>query len=130
MSAANDSSTGDLPQSASTALALRRRWWYLLPAVFVTYSLAYLDRANYGFGAAAGLADTLHITARQTSLLGALFFGGYFAFQLPGATLAKRVSASRLVFVSLVAWGLMAAATGMVRTFWLLCVIPLTLRID
>ncbi|GAA3325533.1 hypothetical protein GCM10020331_057830 [Ectobacillus funiculus] len=41
---------------------------------FITYSLAYLDRANYGFGAAAGLAKDLHITASMSSLLGSLFF--------------------------------------------------------
>ena len=118
-----------LPLAEGIAGALRRRWWHLLPAVFVTYSLAYLDRANYGFGAAAGLAGTLHISEQQTSLLGALFFGGYFAFQLPGATLAKRVSASRLIFGSLVAWGLLAAATGVVRRFWLLCVIRFLLGV-
>jgi hypothetical protein len=33
---------------------LRRRWLYLMPVVFVTYSLAYLGRSNFGFGAAAG----------------------------------------------------------------------------
>lgn len=32
-----------------------RRWWYLMPIIFITYSLAYLDRANYGFAAAAEL---------------------------------------------------------------------------
>ena len=26
-----------------------RRWWTIMPIVFITYSLAYLDRANYGF---------------------------------------------------------------------------------
>jgi hypothetical protein len=31
---------------------LRRRWLFLMPAVFVTYSLAYLGRSNFGFGAA------------------------------------------------------------------------------
>ena len=56
----------------------------LLPVVFATYSLAYLDRANFGFGAAAGLAQTLGITESRTALLGALFFLGYFAFQIPG----------------------------------------------
>jgi hypothetical protein len=61
---------------AAAELSLKRRWLYLLPAVFVTYSLAYLDRANYGFGAAAGLAATLHITGKRTSLLSALFFLG------------------------------------------------------
>jgi sugar phosphate permease len=93
---------------------------YLLPAVFVTYSLAYLDRANYGFGAAAGLAATLHITGKDASLLSALFFLGYFAFQLPGAMFARKRSASWLVFAALVAWGLLAALTGVLRQFWLL----------
>jgi hypothetical protein len=69
--------------------SLHKRWLYLLPAVFITYSLAYLDRANYGFGAAAGLAATLHITEKDTSLLGGLFFLGYLAFQIPGAILAS-----------------------------------------
>ena len=100
--------------------SLRRRWLYLLPAVFVTYSLAYLDRANFGFGAAAGLARTLHITAQQTSLLSGLFFLGYLAFQLPGAAFARRQSASWLVFAALVAWGTFAALTGVIQVFWLL----------
>ncbi|MEG0248930.1 MAG: MFS transporter, partial [Pseudomonas sp.] len=42
----------------TTSLA-RRRWWYIMPIVFITYSLAYLDRANYGFAAASGMADDL-----------------------------------------------------------------------
>ncbi|MBS1798484.1 MAG: MFS transporter [Acidobacteria bacterium] len=99
---------------------LRRRWFYLIPAVFITYSLAYLDRANYGFGAAAGLAATLHITGAQTSLLGALFFLGYFTFQIPGARIAGRGSARWLIFFALVTWGSLAALTGVIREFWLL----------
>ena len=102
--------------------SLRNRWFFLLPAVFVTYSLAYLDRANFGFGAAAGMAATLHITGSQTSLLSSLFFLGYFAFQLPGAAMAKRVGVSRLVFVLLIAWGIFAALTGVIHVFWLLAV--------
>lgn len=39
-----------------------RRWWYLMPIIFITYSLAYLDRANYGFSAAAGIEHDLGIT--------------------------------------------------------------------
>jgi len=104
------------------AASLRKRWLFLLPAVFVTYSLAYLDRANFGFGAAAGMAATLHITGSQTSLLGSLFFLGYFAFQLPGAAVAKRVGVTRLVFVLLIAWGICAALTGVIQVFWLLAI--------
>ncbi|QHN05530.1 MFS transporter [Granulicella sp. WH15] len=91
-----------------------------MPAIFITYSLAYLDRANYGFGAAAGLAKTLNISGSQTAILGSLFFLGYFIFQIPGAMYARRHSAARLIFIALVAWGSLAALTGVIRNFWLL----------
>jgi sugar phosphate permease len=109
--------------------SLRRRWVYLLPAVFVTYSLAYLDRANYGFGAAAGLAATLRITSGQSSLLAGLFFAGYFAFQLPGAILARKRSASRLVFFALIPWGILSALTGVIHAFWALALIRFLLGV-
>lgn len=109
--------------------ALRKRWFYLLPVVFITYSLAYLDRANYGFGAAAGLAQTLHVTEERSALLGALFFFGYFIFQIPGATYARRRSATRLIFISLIAWGMLAALTGIIRNFWLLALDRLALGV-
>ena len=99
---------------------LRKRWTRILPAVFITYSLAYLDRANYGFGAAAGLAQTLHISGYQSSLLGALFFLGYCLPQIPGIILVQRYSARLLIFAALVAWGGFAALTGVIRTYWLL----------
>ena len=118
--AANSSRANTTVADAATEKSLRRRWWYLLPAVFVTYSLAYLDRANYGFGAAAGLAATLHITEKDASLLSGLFFLGYFAFQIPGATLATRYSIKRVVCAALVAWGSLAALTGVITQFWLL----------
>lgn len=99
---------------------LRKRWARILPAVFITYSLAYLDRANFGFGAAAGMAKTLHISGYRTDLLGALFFLGYFLPQVPGVILVRRYSARLLIFLALVAWGTFAALTGVIRTFWLL----------
>ena len=103
--------------SAEASASLRKRWVFLLPAVFVTYSLAYLDRANYGFGAAAGMAATLKITDKEASLLSGLFFLGYLAFQLPGAAFARKHSATKLVCVALIAWGMFAALTGVIRIF-------------
>ncbi len=107
--------------------ALRRRWARILPVVFVTYSLAYVDRANYGFGAAAGLAKTLHITESQSALLAALFFLGYFLFQIPGAAYARKRSARTLICIALVSWGVLAMLTGVVKSFWGLALVRLTL---
>src|SRR5207244_12935425 len=77
-----DDSLNSLARALRTQSEMRKRWLYILPAVFVTYSLAYLDRTNYGFGAAAGLAQTLNISSSRSALLGALFFFGYFLFQI------------------------------------------------
>lgn len=92
----------------------RKRWWYLMPVIFITYSLAYLDRANYGFAAAAGIDSDLGITKATSSLIGALFFLGYFFFQVPCAIYAVQRSIRRLIFFSLILWGLCATATGFV----------------
>ncbi|MGD6795040.1 MFS transporter [Metabacillus indicus] len=92
----------------------KQRWIRLIPVVFITYSLAYLDRANYAFGAAGGLAEDLQITPAISSLLGSLFFLGYFFFQVPGAHYAEKKSAKVLIFWSLIGWGILATLTGMV----------------
>ena len=81
------------------------RWYRLIPVAFITYSLAYLDRANFGFAAAGEMAKDLHITAATSSLLGSLFFLGYFFFQIPGAHYAANKSAKKLIFWSLIIVG-------------------------
>lgn len=106
-----------------------KRWSRLIPIAFITYSLAYLDRANYGFGAAAGLAEDLNITPGISSLLGALFFLGYFCFQVPGGIYAEKHSAKRMIFWSLILWGALATATGMVHSVALLAVIRFLLGV-
>ncbi len=105
------------------------RWYRLIPVVFITYSLAYLDRANYGFAAAGEMAKDLGITKSTSSLLGSLFFLGYFFFQIPGAHYAANKSAKKLIFWSLIAWGALAAATGLVSNVTLLIVIRFMLGV-
>jgi sugar phosphate permease len=99
-----------------------KRWKRLIPVAFITYSLAYLDRANYSFGVAGGMGESLHITASIASLLSALFFLGYFFFQVPAAWFAEKKSAKKLVFWSLVFWGVLAASNGLITNVKVLMV--------
>ncbi|HEX6226524.1 MAG TPA: MFS transporter [Chryseolinea sp.] len=105
------------------------RWYRLIPVAFITYSLAYLDRANFSFGTAGGMTEDLNITATTASLLSSLFFLGYFFFQIPGALYAAKKSAKKLIFWSLILWGGCAMATGMVNNVEVLKVIRFTLGI-
>lgn len=106
-----------------------QRWMRLLPVAFITYSLAYLDRANFGFAAAGGMAKDLGISAATTSLLSSLFFLGYFFFQVPGTLYAANRSAKKLIFWSLILWGALATVTGMVNNVNLLIFIRFSLGV-
>ncbi len=105
------------------------RWYRLIPVAFITYSLAYLDRANFGFAAAGEMAKDLNITAKTSALLGSLFFLGYFFFQIPGAHYAASKSAKKLIFWSLILWGGLAMATGMVSDVTVLIIIRFMLGV-
>ena len=107
----------------------RQRWTRMIPIAFITYSLAYLDRANFGFAAAGGMAEDLKITPNISSLLGSLFFLGYFFFQIPGAMYASNKSAKKLIFWSLILWGSLAAATGLTSNVNMLIVIRFLLGV-
>lgn len=106
-----------------------RRWLRIIPVVFITFSFAFLDRANFGFALAGGMAKDLNINAATSSLLGSLFFLGYFFFQIPGALYAADKSAKRLIFWSLISWGGLAMATGMVSNVYYLIVIRFMLGV-
>jgi sugar phosphate permease len=61
--------------------------------------------------------------------LGSLFFLGYFFFQIPGALYAANRSAKKLIFWSLILWGSLAMATGMVSNISMLIVIRFMLGV-
>ena len=111
-----------------TAIA-KIRWYRLVPIAFITYSLAYLDRANFGFGTAGGMSKDLHITPGISSLLSSLFFLGYFFFQIPGTHYAATKSAKKLIFWSLILWGACAMATGLTSNVKFLIVIRFMLGV-
>jgi sugar phosphate permease len=97
-----------------------QRWRRTIPIVFITYSLAYLDRVNFGFAAAGGMAHDLGISPQISSLLGAVFFLAYFIFQIPGTIYAERHSVKKLIFWCILAWGGLASLTGLVTNIPLL----------
>lgn len=99
-----------------------QRWRRLVPLVFITYSLAYLDRSNYSIGVAGGLKHDLGLTPSWSALLGALFFAGYFIFQLPAAHYAENRSVRKLIFWCVLLWGVFASAQGIIPWLWLLLI--------
>lgn len=97
------------------------RFARVLPLAFVTYSLAFLDRNNFGY-AGDGMKASLHLSDTMSSLLPALFFPGYFLLQIPAANYASRRSVRWLVFWALILWGLLSSLLGVLSSVPLLVV--------
>ncbi|MBR8644571.1 hypothetical protein KEH51_08645 [[Brevibacterium] frigoritolerans] len=82
----------------SITSSFEKRWMRLIPLVFITYSLAYLDQSQLWVWRSGRNGEDLNITAGVSSFLAALFFLGYFFFQIPGAHYAEKKSAKILIF--------------------------------
>lgn len=86
-----------------------------MPFLFLLYIIAYIDRINISF---AGLEMTgdLHFSDAVFGLGSGIFFVGYVLLGIPGAVLVERWSARKLIAVTMLVWGCVAAATGFIHT--------------
>ncbi len=103
---------------AATAVADRTRYLIalrLLPFLFAVYITNYLDRTNLAY-AALGMSRDLGFSDKVFGLGSGVFFVTYVAFQIPGALLAERWSARRMISATMIAWGLLTVLTALVRT--------------
>lgn len=114
--------TSNTPASSGEVIGTQR-WSRLLPIVFITYSLAYLDRSNFSVGVAGGMKEDLAISSGISALIGAAFFLGYFLFQIPGAIYAERRSVKNLIFWSLILWGALATVQGLLHSATMLIIV-------
>ena len=93
----------------------RRMTWRLIPYLFLLYIVAYLDRVNVGF-AAMDMQRQLHFSNTVYGTGAGMFFLGYALFDLPSNLLLRRVGTRVWIARIMIAWGLIAACMGFVRT--------------
>jgi ACS family tartrate transporter-like MFS transporter len=86
-----------------------------MPFLFIGYVIAYLDRINVGF-AGLQMRRELGFTDDIFGFGLAIFYFGYMILGIPGAMLVEKWSARRAMTITLVIWGVMAAACGFVNT--------------
>ncbi|MFP3554869.1 MFS transporter [Paraburkholderia sp. SIMBA_049] len=94
---------------------VRKAFWRLMPLIVVCYFVAYLDRANVGFGALQMNKD-LGLTASAYGLGAGLFFLSYFVLEVPSNLLLARYGARRWIARIMFTWGLMSGAMAFVTT--------------
>ena len=107
--------------SASTPLtdvaqrARHRSARHLLPYLLVLYVIAYLDRMNIG-AAALQMPHDLGFNPAVIGFGAGIFFFGYFLLGFPGALIAERWSARKLMGFIMIGWGIVTVFMALVHT--------------
>jgi ACS family tartrate transporter-like MFS transporter len=100
----------EVGQRARRRIALR-----LLPFVFLTYLICYVDRVNVSF-ANLRMSVDLGFSDRVFGLGAGIFFVGYVLFEIPGAIIVERWSARKWMARIMISWGLVTVITAFVQT--------------
>jgi len=96
--------------------ARRKAYRRLLPLVFISYVIAFVDRSNV---AIAKLTMTRDLPGFDNAVIGfgaGVFFLGYFLLEIPGTLIVERWSARKWIARIMITWGITAAATALVKT--------------
>jgi hypothetical protein len=86
-----------------------------MPFLFVLYVFNYLNRVNVGY-AALQMRGDLGFSNTVFGLGAGIFFIGYFLLQIPSTLLTELWSARLFITLSLIVWGGLAAACGLIDT--------------
>jgi len=107
-----------MPTPPSTPLDRARAKAYrrLLPLLFFSYLIAYVDRTNVSIAALTMTKDLAGFTNAVFGFGSGIFFFGYFLLEIPGTLLVERWSARKWISRIMVSWGIMAALTALVKT--------------
>ncbi|MCC6244068.1 MAG: MFS transporter [Gemmatimonadaceae bacterium] len=89
--------------------AFRRVTRRLIPLLFVSYIVAYLDRVNIGF-AKLQMAESLALSDAVYGFGAGVFFLGYFLFEVPSNLMLERVGARLWIARIMITWGIVSAA--------------------
>jgi ACS family tartrate transporter-like MFS transporter len=86
----------------------------LMPILFISYILAYIDRINIGF-AALKMNTDLGISPYIYGLGAGVLFLGYFIFEIPSNLMLEKTGARRWIARIMISWGLLSAAMALVQ---------------
>jgi MFS transporter, ACS family, tartrate transporter len=111
-------SSAAVPETLEQAAVISKLKWRLIPILFFSYIIAYIDRINVGF-AKLHLREALGVDPDVFNTvygLGAgLFFIGYFIFEVPSNLILQRVGARLWIARIMVLWGVVSMSMMFMR---------------
>ncbi|KAF2098472.1 MFS general substrate transporter [Rhizodiscina lignyota] len=97
--------------TAEAKRVLRKVDWRILPMLFMTYFLQFLDKSGINYASVYGLQKGTHLHGQDYSWLGSIFYFGYLAAQFPAGYLMQRLPMAKVTGVSILGWGIIMITT-------------------
>ncbi|CAF1162386.1 unnamed protein product [Rotaria sordida] len=101
--------------------AIIKAYWRLLPLLFLSYIIAYVDRNNVSLAKLKMINDLpsfRHRTETIFALGQAAFFIGYLLLEIPGTLIVEKWSARKWICRIMITWGILASLTAIVTQPW------------
>jgi MFS transporter, ACS family, tartrate transporter len=101
--------------AAAFERARRKVYRRIIPLVFISYVIAYIDRSNVSL-VKLTMEKTFGWTNEIFGTGVAFFYIGYFLLEIPGAIIVERWSARKWISRIMISWGIVAALQALVTT--------------
>ncbi|KAK7224910.1 hypothetical protein V2G26_012913 [Clonostachys chloroleuca] len=106
-----------VPGSDAEKRLVRKIDFIMMPAVWLMYILAYIDRQNIGNAKVAGMDKDLALTDDQYAMLLSIFFIGYLICEVPSNLILTRSRPSWYLPGIMIVWGGICAAMSAVKNY-------------
>lgn len=96
---------------------LRKIDLQILPILFVTYLLQYLDKNGINYASVYGLQKGTNLHGQDYSWLSSIFYFGYLIAQYPSGYFCQRLPIGKVLSFTTIAWGVILITTPACHNF-------------
>ncbi|KAH7254173.1 major facilitator superfamily domain-containing protein [Fusarium redolens] len=89
----------------------------IIPLLFITYMLNFMDKVILSSAAVFGLREDTHLKGQQYSWVGSVFYLGYLLWTYPTTVLVARFPTGKYLTINTLFWGLVVAFTAACHNF-------------
>ncbi|ORY18411.1 major facilitator superfamily transporter [Clohesyomyces aquaticus] len=86
--------------------------WRLLPLMFITYNLNFMDKTILSSASVFGLREDNKLHGQQYSWVSSVFYFGYFFWEYPTTLLVAKLPVAKYLSLNTFFWGLVVALTS------------------
>ncbi|OAA51922.1 Major facilitator superfamily domain, general substrate transporter [Metarhizium rileyi] len=89
----------------------------IIPLLFVTYMLNFMDKIILSSAAVFGLRHDNHLKGQEYSWVSSIFYFGYLVWEYPTTILVARLPTGKYLTANTVFWGVVVALTAACKNF-------------